>query len=246
MTQVIDLTKGIKLREGLGEYILHATRKYTSLPAAGLYASNQNQWNRARAWSCHRQEDSVRVQMAAEPYPPNTPRQLAWNIANIIDQEIRGFVQENPGEAFPEDAQQDAETLRRRAATDTHTIGPEQMGALIRVSQETGFPPGAIARMIAATAAQDPIAARHILGRSLKEWRQSADQEQTRQLLEHATELDFDRYALLTVSTALGYPPHWNPSIVPHTTSETRQDIHQAALDIGFPEHIAQRLQKAL
>lgn len=242
----IDSSRGIDLRPGLKALILDDTNHGEISPSAGLHVSQSGNWLRARGWSCHRHGDELRIQMVYEPYPEGTSQNTAWEIANLLDQQIEDFTLHNRYEPFPEDAKLDSEILRRRAATNTHTVATQHLKELIHAATGLDLPPGATAAIAAAIAANDHAVARHLLGRSLKHWRQAADEEQVGALLESAARLDMDPYAISAVARALGHSPSKFPQHRPDTPPETRLALEQAALHAGLPPAIAARVQEAL
>lgn len=243
---VSQVSNGVKLRRGLLESINEPTNDGAHVPATGLYASNEAYWPRARAWTCHRHAGTVSVQMAFEPYPQDTPQNTAWKLAMMIEEDIADFQHQNPGEPHLEEAARDADFLKRRAASNTHTVGPKHLNQFIHSALEADLPPGAISRMITALAGYDLLVVRHLLARNMKKWRQAADETQTKKLAHAAASLDIDPYAVLSIISAMGHRPADLPHLNPNTTQETRHLIEEMAQEANIPHHIIPRLQEAL
>ena len=86
--------------------------------------------------------------MASEPLPNEFDPEDVRYLAEVLEEAISEFCQENPGLECPIEAEEEAGLLRRRAETKTHDVRPEDMRNIIQAARESGCPQGAITAIV--------------------------------------------------------------------------------------------------
>ncbi len=162
-------------------------------------------WAEAVALLCFQHENTIHMQLASEPFPNEFPPEDVRHLAEVLQEAIHDFSNDNPDLEYPICAEDEVRLLRSRADTKTHDVTRENLESIIQAARDAGSPLGFTRQIVMEICEENPRVARNLMRDSRLEWQKCVTEEQAEAVLQFAREQGLDSYAVLALDQAMGH-----------------------------------------